>query len=117
MGKLDLDKEFELLLFEKKHKEVISKLNEVLKVFSNIEKNISNIEIPKTDVSNIEKILKQIELKSNTDKSVPNSIKNIGEVISNKLEELKEKQVKKEYIFNIERNSSGLINVVKVNVK
>jgi len=88
--------DFEILLNEKRHKELIDILKKILV-------NLTQ----KSDTTNIEAILKKVA--SNSDDSTPKSIELIGEAIINKIKEINTPQVNKEWKFVVNRNNNGFI--------
>ena len=96
------DIEFDLLLKEKRHKELIDVLKKILlrldsdSISKSIEKSISLL----------------ITKDSNKlDKEIPSSIVSIGNAIIKKIEEINKVQTK-EWVFSIERNTYGYISSV-----
>lgn len=106
MGELE-DKEFELLLAEKRHKEIIGIMNKMLEMLS---KEISANDI-QLDTSGIEKAISMLKMKP--DDSIPNSIKKMTEVLSKKLDTLKQEEKPNEWVFTIKRSPTGLIETVR----
>lgn len=96
---------FEVLLSQKNHKELIKKLDAVLK---ELIKASSDTTI---DLSGIEKSIEKINIKSETE-DVPKAILALGDVIVNKIKEIEVTKIS-EWTFNIERNSEGYISTVK----
>lgn len=101
---MDVDKNFELLLVQKNHKELIKKLDSVLK------------ELMKTgdttlDLSGIEASIAKINVKSKTE-DIPKAILALGDVIVKKIKGLEKKQIT-EWVFKIERDNEGYIDKVK----
>lgn len=112
-------KNFELLLFEKRHKEVIEVLKEMLSGIENInfdpELKISNT----FDTTILENMISRIATKNDIEK-IPAAIMAIGEVISKKINSIKVEQQKtpsvpNEWIFTVERDKRGLITKVIAN--
>jgi len=93
------DMEFNLLLNEKRHKELIEVLKKILL-------KLETTSVSKAIEVSINKLL------DNTAKTdIPSSITAIGKVIVDKLEELKTTR-NKEWKFKIERNDLGYISSV-----
>lgn len=111
MGELEESKEFEMLLAEKRHKEIIGLMN---KIIDKLDTPSSNPEVT-LDTTNLEKALKSLKMTTEVkaDDSVPNSIKAIGDVIVKKIEEIKTEKKPTEWTFDIKRSNNGLIKTVK----
>lgn len=101
--------EFDRLLAEKRHKELITILT---KLVSTLSKAQSQPDIV-VDTTNIEKVLKSLE-NSSKDEKLPSSIKAIGDVIAKKLDNINKPT---QWEFNIERDKKGLIKTVKAKSK
>lgn len=101
------DKNFELLLSQKKHNELIVKLDAILK-------ELINNKGEAMDTQKIEDAIKKMTVKSEIEE-IPKSILALSEVIVSKIQELNTKE--SEWTFNIERDSDGFIEVVKAKSK
>lgn len=98
------DKNFELLLREENHKELIMKLDAILKALNSKEESAS------LDLSGIEAAIAQMKQPANN-KEIPNAILALSDVIVSKISEIN--QEKKEWTFKVERDADGFIDVVK----
>ncbi len=109
MGELE-SKEFEMLLAEKRYKEIIGLMNKILEKLSTPSSDV-NVEV---DTSGIESALKKLKITSpKANKTIPDSIKAIGDVIVKKIEQIKTEDKPKEWTFDIKRGNNGLIKTVK----
>jgi len=104
----DEAKEFQTLLEDKRHKELIDILKKILV-------NL-NGKTTSTNNEGVEKLLEVISTKQN-DTSIPKSIAAIGNAIIKKIEEIKVAQVnpikvKEEWEFIVKRNSNGFITSI-----
>lgn len=104
------DKNFELLLSQKKHKELIKKLDSILKELMNTKKEDLTI-----DLSGIEKSIEKINIKSQGE-DVPKAILALSDVIVSKIQALETKQIS-EWTFDIKRDNEGYIDTVKASGK
>jgi hypothetical protein len=98
------DIEFDLLLKEKRHKEIIQVLSKIL---GKLETN----SISKSIELSINKLVDKA-----TDEDIPSSISSLGKVIVNKLEELKNPKPQ-EWKFKITRDNAGYISELIANRK
>lgn len=99
------DQEFQVLLQAKNHKELIKKLDGILKeLSSNKDKEI--------DTSGMEKVISKLKMADELSKTTA-AINAMVKVISDKLDE--RKQEDKQWTFKIERDSDGFIDVVRAN--
>lgn len=105
----EIEENFDTLLKQKNHKEIIGLLSKMLQELSK-EGSTSNVIV---DTSGIERVIKTLDNASKLDQ-IPSAIKAIGDAITKKIESLKD-NTPKQWIFDIERNKQGLIN--KVNAK
>lgn len=98
--------ELQLLLEEKKHKELIKKLDAILKGVTQ--------ETTPVDMSGIEEAIKALTKKKESD-VIPKAILALSDVIIDKIANIKKK--KSEWIFKVERDNDGFINKVVANEK
>ena len=114
----DTLKEFELMLYEKRHKEVIEVLKSVLESIDRIDFNpevkISN----KIDTKILEDMVSKIATKNDIEK-IPAAIMAIGDVISKKINAIKINapvvNYPNEWTFTVERDRRGLITKIIAN--
>jgi hypothetical protein len=106
---IDTDKDFEALIAQKNHREIIAALGKILNKLS-VEQNQPDVVV---DTTGIEKVLKTIKNTSVDDK-LPSAIKAMGEAITKKLDNLKKPD---NWTFNIQRDKSGLIKTVTATSK
>jgi len=104
----DEAKEFQTLLEEKRHKELIDILKKILV-------NL-NGKTTSTNNEGVEKLLDVIASKQN-DTSIPKSITAIGNAIIKKIDEIKIAQttpikIKEEWEFIVHRNNNGFITSI-----
>lgn len=99
------DIEFNELLKEKRHKDIMTLLTNILKEITNKE---FNIETTTLDISKLEKAIKNINIKQPDLSEIPKSITLLGESIVNKIELIKNDKPK-QWIHTIKRDSQGLI--------
>lgn len=115
MEKVDPKKEISVakLLEEKRHKELKDLLVKMLK---RLEVPNTEIEYKELDISGIEKAIAEISLSVDISE-VPTSIKTLGEILTEKVSDLKsvleELKPAKAWNFDIIRNKEGLIKNVK----
>lgn len=98
--------ELQLLLSEKKHKELIKKLDAILKGVTT--------ETTPVDMSGIEDAIKALTNKKESD-IIPKAILALSDVIIDKITNIKKK--KSEWTFKVERDNDGFINKVVANEK
>lgn len=98
------DKNFELLLREENHRELIKKLDAILQALNSKE------EAAQLDLSGIEASISQL-IQPVDNKEVPNAILALSDVIISKISEMNKE--KKEWTFKVERDADGFIDVVK----
>ena len=94
--------EQQLLLEEKKHKELIEKLDAILKCINN--------QSTEVDMSGVEAAIVALTNKKESD-IIPKAILALSDVIISKIANIKKE--KKEWTFKVERDSDGFIDVVK----
>lgn len=101
----NIEDNFDKLLEDKRHKEVINVLKEILLYLSkNNTKSLIYSE-------NIEKILGELS-KNNTNEDLPKSILTLGKIIEDKLTEIKTKEQSYNWEFIIHRDHKELITKV-----
>ena len=95
------DKNFELLLKAKQHKEIVAKLDAIL------QKLLSNDTT--LDTTGLEEAIKGMTLKQELE-SIPKSILALSDLVVSKLQELKKE--KSEWVFDVKRDNNGYIETV-----
>lgn len=115
MDELD-EKEFDLLIAEKRHREIIQIMGNILSEVSKDpviqEKGDTEVNVS-VDTSKMEKILEKINTSSDFS-SIPNSIKLIGDAIIKKMES---NNKSKEWIFKVKRDGQGLMDTIHAKSK
>lgn len=102
------DKDFELMLQQNNHKDIMKALTDIIKKLS---REPTEIKVD-TDISGIEKAIKKLNMNPELSK-LPTSIKLIGEEIIKKIERINIKEKPSEWTHTIERDSEGFIKIVK----
>lgn len=103
---INRNQEFDRLLKEKNHKELIMKLDDILKELSK-ERGESENEI---DISGIEEAINGLQLAEELQKTTT-AIDAMVSTIAKKLDERKEE--KKQWTFKVKRDADGFIDVVE----
>ena len=105
------------LLKEKRHNEVKTLLLEMLDI---IKTPKTEVEYKELDVSGIESAISELNLTVDMTE-IPMSIKALGDILTNKLEDLKTTlktlERPKEWNFKIDRNNKGFIESVNAKAK
>ncbi len=96
------DIEFQSLLDQKRHKEIIVKMTAMLKELSKLESDPKIV----VDTTKIENVLKTLNSSSDL-KNIPSSIKAIGDVLSKKIDDIINKKTPTEWIHTIKRDKKG----------
>jgi hypothetical protein len=105
------DKEFELLLSQKRHSELMVMLNKILKELIDQpapQDTEVNVEV---DTSKLEKIIAKINTSPDMSE-IPNSIKAMGKVIETQFKKMKFPQPVKKWRHTINRDSQGLYDEI-----
>ncbi len=101
-------KKFELLLQDKMHKELIKKLDSILKKINSNDNSL--------DLTSLETAISNISLRKEIEE-IPKSILALSDVILNKINDIKTENVvnisPKEWVFDVYRDANGFIDVVK----
>jgi Asp-tRNA(Asn)/Glu-tRNA(Gln) amidotransferase C subunit len=95
------EQEFQILLNAKNHKELVKRLDDILKAMGK-DKEI--------DTSGIEAVISKLQLAGELEKTTT-AINAMVTVIAQKLEE--RKQEDRQWTFKVERDSDGFIDVVR----
>lgn len=107
MDELD-EKEFEMLLQQKRHTEVIALMTSILAEIGQTKDTEVNVDV---DTTKLEKIIAKINTAPDFSE-IPNSIKTIGDVIAKKLKAQKYPEPVKDWTHTIQRDGEGLISIV-----
>jgi hypothetical protein len=102
------EKKFEMLLLQKRHKEVITLMTKLLTEVSKPKDSEINVEV---DTSKLEKIIEKINTAPDFSE-IPNSIKLIGDAITKKLATQTYPEPIKNWTHTIVRDNEGFINIV-----
>ena len=102
------DKKFELLLKQKMHKELINKLDVILKKIESEDTSL--------DLTGIEMAISKITIKKEIEE-IPKSILALSNLILDKIENIKVQKPISEWTFDVQRDSDGFIETVKAKGK
>lgn len=118
MEELGQDKEFELLLLQKQHKEMMQAMAAMIEAVS---KGLTMPEV-KVDTTGIEAVL--ATLNHHADESVPKAIKAMETVLAKKVEQLikkteevKKQETPKEWVFTITRDKNDKLKTINAKSK
>jgi len=110
MGEID-EKEFELLLSQKRHTELMVMLNKILEELI-VEAEPTNTEVNvEVDTTKLEKIIAKINTSPDMSE-IPNSIKAMGKVIETQFKKMKFPEPVRKWKHTINRDSQGLYNEI-----